>query len=183
MQFQYSVGLIASVMLLLAASSSGSADLAWCQKAAKDFVDVAYRPDESGVLDNGKAESEVLDKLVRESQLQGNATVTDRMANRALYLRSRTRTPKSEAVTDVYGLCASLAAGGGRGQSNVLRGPDAVSDLSDKQAAWERYYQPSAECVSPDDWNVTVECGNARMRARAEFDSKWSAGQIRTGDR
>lgn len=38
-----------------------------------------------------------------------------------------------------------------------------------RDAAWERFYRPSAQCKA--DW--TVECANALIRARARFDDQY----------
>lgn len=178
MRFVLSNGLVALAILTPVVVFADSPDNDWCQKAAKDFVDVAYKPGKDGSLDNGHVESEILDKFVKEGQTKGSVTVTDRMANRALYLRSRTNTPKSEALTDVASLCASLTSGGGHGRSRVSYGDSVDPNLADREAAWDKYYRPRTQCDNPTDWEVTVECGNERMRARAEFDKMWSRGDF-----
>lgn len=38
-----------------------------------------------------------------------------------------------------------------------------------KEAAWRAYFQPSAECQRES----TVACGNAYMKARAQFESEY----------
>ena len=144
------------------------------------MVELAYRRDKDGTLDNGRIESMVLDSRVKEEQVTGKTSAVAKMTNRALYLRSRTNTPKSEAVTDVYALCASLTSGDGRGRSKVSYGEDVDSSAADKEAAWDAYYKPNVRCNNPSDWDVTVECGNERIRARAEFDRKWSKGYFRS---
>jgi hypothetical protein len=42
-----------------------------------------------------------------------------------------------------------------------------------KEAAWRAFYQPSAECVA----NTSVECGNAHIRARREFERQYRVGR------
>ncbi len=42
------------------------------------------------------------------------------------------------------------------------------------EAAWSKYFQPSEECLQ----TVSVECGNAHIRARREFERKYAAGEI-----
>lgn len=41
-----------------------------------------------------------------------------------------------------------------------------------KADAWARFYQPSPQCLN----DATVECGNAHMRARKEFERRYGAG-------
>ena len=59
-------------------------------------------------------------------------------------------------------------------------GPVPVIDRSPaaKEAAWHRYFRPSANCSDPPDWDAYVECANQQIRARAAFDQKWAAGQL-----
>lgn len=40
-----------------------------------------------------------------------------------------------------------------------------------KEAAWAAFYQPSEECLK----TASVECGNAYIRARREFERKYAA--------
>ena len=42
-----------------------------------------------------------------------------------------------------------------------------------KEAAWAAFYHPSPECVA----TTSVECGNAHMRARREFERQYSQSQ------
>jgi phosphoglycerate-specific signal transduction histidine kinase len=43
-----------------------------------------------------------------------------------------------------------------------------------KEAAWAAFYQPSEECLK----QASVECGNAHIRARREFERKYGAGEL-----
>lgn len=40
-----------------------------------------------------------------------------------------------------------------------------------KEEAWRRFYQPSEECLN----TASVECGNAHIRARREFERTYGA--------
>lgn len=59
-------------------------------------------------------------------------------------------------------------------------GGDAGGDRSQAamESAWLRYFQPSANCVNPADWDTYVECTNQEIRERQAFEQKWSAGQL-----
>lgn len=42
-----------------------------------------------------------------------------------------------------------------------------------KEAAWEQYYHPAPECTDTSRSDVSVECGNAYIRARRQFEANW----------
>lgn len=50
-----------------------------------------------------------------------------------------------------------------------------------KQAAWSHYYRQPAKCENPSDFDVNVECGNAYIRAKREFEIKWASSQAQLG--
>lgn len=43
-----------------------------------------------------------------------------------------------------------------------------------KEAAWQRFYQPRPACLE----SSSVECGNEHIRARRDFESRYSAGKL-----
>ncbi|HMN47468.1 MAG TPA: hypothetical protein PKE27_23040 [Povalibacter sp.] len=43
-----------------------------------------------------------------------------------------------------------------------------------KDAAWAAFYQPSPQCLE----STSVECGNAHIRARREFERRYAAGEL-----
>lgn len=47
-----------------------------------------------------------------------------------------------------------------------------------REAAWNRFYQPSASCLNPPTWEAQVECGNAHIRAKREFEIRWEQGRL-----
>lgn len=47
-----------------------------------------------------------------------------------------------------------------------------------KRAAWLQFFKPPKKCESPPDWDTQVECGNAHMKARDEFEERWARGAI-----
>ncbi len=48
-----------------------------------------------------------------------------------------------------------------------------------KEAAWQAYFKPKKACDNPSDWDTQVECGNAHMRAKRDFEDRWARGEIR----
>jgi hypothetical protein len=43
-----------------------------------------------------------------------------------------------------------------------------------KDHAWLTYYSAPASCEHPVDWKAQVECGNQYMRAKREFENRWT---------
>lgn len=50
--------------------------------------------------------------------------------------------------------------------------------IGDKEQAFKRFYQPSANCLNPDR-RATVECSNEYMRATRDFEQRWAEGNLR----
>jgi len=47
-----------------------------------------------------------------------------------------------------------------------------------KRQAWQQFYKPSKKCDSPPDWDTQVECGNAHIKAKDEFEERWARGEL-----
>jgi len=47
-----------------------------------------------------------------------------------------------------------------------------------KDAAWNTFFKPSKACNNPPDWDAQVECGNAHIRAKKDFEDRWARGQF-----
>lgn len=48
----------------------------------------------------------------------------------------------------------------------------------EREAKWERYYQPKGVCAKPKVWEKKVECVNERLKARQRFDELYAAGKL-----
>jgi hypothetical protein len=48
-----------------------------------------------------------------------------------------------------------------------------------KEAAWRAFFQPKKVCDNPPDFDTQVECGNAYMRAKREFNERWQREELR----
>jgi len=46
-----------------------------------------------------------------------------------------------------------------------------------KRQAWQQFYKPPKKCDSPPDWDTQVECGNAHIKAKDEFEKRWARGE------
>jgi hypothetical protein len=47
-----------------------------------------------------------------------------------------------------------------------------------KAAAWSAFFKPRKDCDNPKDWDTQVECGNAHIRAKREFEDRWAKGEL-----
>ena len=47
-----------------------------------------------------------------------------------------------------------------------------------KAAAWAAFYKPAKKCDNPPDWDAQVECGNAHIRAKDEFERRWARREL-----
>ena len=175
-----------TVALLVAAwplQAQADTDLrSWCQSTAKTFVESAYkevRDKDGNVIDTHELNKEVLRQRLAERTVTGDTEITGQLLNRTLYLRTTTSLSDSEAKADVYGVCNSLTSrSGGRG-STVIYGIDPGQEAAQrKESAWQKYYRAGPACDNPVDWDATVECGNARIRAKTEFERKWARGDF-----
>jgi hypothetical protein len=48
-----------------------------------------------------------------------------------------------------------------------------------KDAAWQAFFKPKKVCDNPPDSDTQVECGNAYMRAKRDFEERWERGDLR----
>jgi flagellar biosynthesis/type III secretory pathway M-ring protein FliF/YscJ len=48
-----------------------------------------------------------------------------------------------------------------------------------KQAAFDAFYKKSPVCDNPPNHDALIECGNAYMRAKKQFEAKWTSGGAR----
>ena len=49
-----------------------------------------------------------------------------------------------------------------------------------KELAWRRYFQPTAECERPPTWPDMVACANQYVGARQAFESQWKMDRAST---
>jgi len=46
--------------------------------------------------------------------------------------------------------------------------------LARKEQAWRDFYKPSAECQDTSRSDLSIECGNAYIRAKRQFEASWT---------
>jgi hypothetical protein len=63
-------------------------------------------------------------------------------------------------------------------EAEIARVAAVNAEVARREAAWKKFYVPSAACKNPDNRN-TMECANEHLRAKKEFDKKWAASELR----
>lgn len=90
---------------------------------------------------------------------------------------SQERARESQALREARERMAAIADSEQR--AAAIRDAAAITETERlKQAAWQRFYQVDPKCQSPSSFDVSVECGNAHIRAKRHFEAKWAAGDI-----
>jgi hypothetical protein len=80
---------------------------------------------------------------------------------------ARRRTQEQQAKLDQMRRSAAVQAAADR--ATARQKAEAA-----KAAAWAAFYQSTQECLE----QASVECGNAHIRARREFERKYAAGEL-----
>jgi hypothetical protein len=74
---------------------------------------------------------------------------------------------------------AQLEAGAAQTRSEMEAARFEQQAAARKDAAWQAFFKPKEVCDNPPDADTQVECGNAYMRARRDFDARWERGDLR----
>lgn len=99
-----------------------------------------------------------MNEAVEQSVARMQATAERQREQRALQLRRQEETR-----------AAAAQARRAEQVSRANQQKEALAAERLKEEAWNRYFQPSAECLK----NWSVECGNQRIRARRKFDQEY----------
>ena len=78
--------------------------------------------------------------------------------------------------------CAARTARGQGGPDTERHGDRSKIEQQEaarKDAAWQAFFKPKKVCDNPPDSDTQVECGNAYMRAKREFEERWERGDLR----
>lgn len=55
-------------------------------------------------------------------------------------------------------------------QSSLAGGAKAALD---KEIAFDKFFKSTPDCLTPANWEATVECGNKHAKARMAFEAQW----------
>jgi len=82
--------------------------------------------------------------------------------------RRRAQTERLQAI-ESQRRTLEVNAAQARAQAEAAQAAHAAAAA--KAAAWEKFYRPAKECERPRDWDTQVQCGNAYMRAKRQFEA------------
>ncbi len=117
--------------------------------------------------------------LMRQAATVATDDLTSNMQRQSAAVMERARTQQAEATTKA----AETQRAQAEAKASQLRADTAVAlaeqqEAARKAAAWEAFFKPRKACDDPKDWDTQVECGNAHIRAKREFEDRWSRGDI-----
>jgi F0F1-type ATP synthase membrane subunit b/b' len=107
-------------------------------------------------------------ELTNNMQNQSAAVVERSKAQQAESARRAAEAQRAQLETQAAQLRADSAAALAEQQ-----------EAARKEAAWRAFFQPKKVCDNPPDFDTQVECGNAYMRAKRDFDARWERGELR----
>jgi hypothetical protein len=74
---------------------------------------------------------------------------------------------------------AQLEAKAAQARSDMAAARSEQENAARKDAAWQAFFKPKKVCNNPPDSDTQVECGNAYMRAKRDFEERWARGDLR----
>ncbi len=117
--------------------------------------------------------------LMRQATTVATDDLTSNMQRQSAAAMERIRTQQTATATKA----AEAQRAQAEAKASQLRADTAAAlaeqrEEARKAAAWEAFFQPRKECDDPKDWDTQVECGNVHIRAKREFEDRWSRGDI-----
>jgi hypothetical protein len=105
--------------------------------------------------------------------------LTDSMTQQSAKAVERARPNADEAATKAAeAKRTQLEAEARQSQIDAHAAREEQEASARKEAAWAAYFKPRKVCDNPPDWDTQVECGNAHIRAKKEFEDKWARGEL-----
>jgi hypothetical protein len=114
------------------------------------------------------ASTVAIHQITDSTQQQSAAVVERSKAQQAESARRAAEAQRAQLETQAAQLRADSAAAQAEQQ-----------EAARKEAAWRAFFQPKKVCDNPPDFDTQVECGNAYMRAKRDFDARWERGELR----
>ena len=102
------------------------------------------------------------------------------MQRQSAAVTERARTQQAEAARRAAeAQRAQLEARAAQTRSEMETARLEQQEAARKDAAWQAFFKPKKVCDNPPDSDTQVECGNAYMRAKRDFDARWERGELR----
>jgi len=106
--------------------------------------------------------------------------LTSNMQRQSAAVVERARVQQAEATRRAADTeRARLEAQAAQARSEMATARLEQQEAARKDAAWQAFFEPKKVCDNPQDSDTQVECGNAYMRAKREFEERWQRGDLR----
>ena len=117
--------------------------------------------------------------LMRQAATVATRDLTSNMQRQSAAVMERARTQQAETATKA----AEAQRAQMEAKASQLRAETAAAlaeqqEAARKAAAWAAFFKPRKDCDTPKDWDTQVECGNAHIRAKREFEDRWARGEF-----
>lgn len=118
--------------------------------------------------------------LMKQAAITATRDLTNSMQRQSATVIERAKTQQVEA--------ASRAADTQRAQREAQAAESRAAtaaalreqqEAARKEAAWQAFFQPRKVCDNPPSDDVHMECVNAYMRAKRDFEARWEQGEFR----
>ncbi len=118
--------------------------------------------------------------LMKQAATTATRDLTSNMQRQSAAVVERARVQQADAARQAAeAQRAQLEAKAAQTRSEMETARLEQQESALKAAAWETFFQPKKVCDNPPDSDTQVECGNAYMRAKREFEERWQRGDLR----
>mgnify|MGYP001232383852 CR=1 FL=1 len=106
-------------------------------------------------------------------------SISDSMQRQSAAITERARTQQAESARQAADTQrAQLEAKAAQLRAETAAAQAEQQAAARKDAAWQAFFKPKKVCDNPPDSDTQVECGNAYMRAKRDFEDRWARGEI-----
>jgi hypothetical protein len=118
--------------------------------------------------------------LMKHAATTATRDLTSNMQQQSAAVVERARAQQAGAARQAAeAQRAQLEAKAAQARSDMETARLEQQEAARKDAAWQAFFKPKKVCDNPPDSDTQVECGNAYMRAKREFEERWERGDLR----
>ena len=117
--------------------------------------------------------------LMKQAATTATRDLTSNMQRQSAAITERARAQQADAARQAADAAArQLEAKAAQTRSEMETARLEQQEAARKDAAWQAFFKPKKVCDDPPDSDTQVECGNAYMRAKRDFEDRWARGEI-----
>lgn len=118
--------------------------------------------------------------LMKQAATTATRDLTSNMQRQSAAVMERAKAQQADAARQAADAQrAQLEAKAAQTRSEMETARLEQQAAARKDAAWQSFFKPKKVCDNPPDSDTQVECGNAYMRAKREFEERWERGDLR----